>query len=61
QQLAENSIFNPIGGILLPTSTPVLVLLHLIYVPKAVPIRGPTPPPLPSGREVLVLNQVFLC
>ncbi|MEO0731200.1 MAG: hypothetical protein AAFZ52_00080 [Bacteroidota bacterium] len=27
---------------------------------KAVPIRGPTPPPLPSGRDLLVAHQTFL-
>lgn len=30
-------------------------------VPRATPIRGPTPPPLPSGRAWLVAHQTFLC
>ncbi|MEM1358139.1 MAG: hypothetical protein AAGF89_08070 [Bacteroidota bacterium] len=29
-------------------------------IPKSTPIRGPTPPPLPAGRDLLVAQQTFL-
>ncbi|PHI19045.1 hypothetical protein CEQ90_14820 [Lewinellaceae bacterium SD302] len=33
----------------------------LVVAEKATPIRGPTPPPLPYGRELLLRHQLFLC
>jgi len=46
----------------LPVVFPISHQGYLLYVPKAIPIRGPTPPPpLLCGRDVLVRHQVFLC
>lgn len=36
-------------------------LSYTDLVPKALPIRGPSPPPLPYGRSLLVRQQLFLC
>lgn len=41
--------------------SPALDQAFVAMVPKALPIRGPDPPPLPYGRTLLVRQQLFLC
>lgn len=37
------------------------LLPPVVFAAKAVPIRGPTPPPLPFGRDLLLRRQLMLC
>ncbi|MEL6358181.1 MAG: hypothetical protein AAFQ37_14760, partial [Bacteroidota bacterium] len=61
QQLADVVVENH-GHFVFPTAFTALRERHLLYIPKAIPIRGPTPPPpILTGRDLLVRHQAFLC
>lgn len=47
--------------LVLPPFTPVYTPLFTAIIPKVLPIRGPDPPPLPYGRELLLRQQLYLC
>jgi hypothetical protein len=53
-----------VAGVNFSAPLPVIFDFNLPTGPtslKELPIRGPTPPPLPYGRELLLRHQSFLC